>query len=262
MKSVRENEANRFCFMLTMWPPGKVKWEWNKTVEVWQLWKKLVEQFACNVQVFAIEDSQPARLITLIHMILTWIKKAVEVSGVYAHGRYECKCLEIQPKVNTFSVQNTKEAQAGQTLLTVYHAYLSHNPKTGPQRTMRTTPWIQPHKESWDGCGTAPQPPCPDGWPGVDPPSAPPQADRQWGGRSTGWVLTWGWGQVRCWAVAGPGVWTSSPTLDVWLALPWLDAWCSPPSQSPSPCPLRPWWSEHHPLSPHSVCPGCFDLTA
>ena len=24
MKSVRENEANRFCFMLTLWPPSKI----------------------------------------------------------------------------------------------------------------------------------------------------------------------------------------------------------------------------------------------
>ena len=25
MKSVRENETNKFCFALTLWPPGKVK---------------------------------------------------------------------------------------------------------------------------------------------------------------------------------------------------------------------------------------------
>ena len=51
MKIVRENEANRFCFVLTLWPPGKVK-EKKK--------KKKKKQY-----------------------------KMVEVNGASKHGRYE-----------------------------------------------------------------------------------------------------------------------------------------------------------------------------
>ena len=58
MKNVWENEASRFCFVLTLWSPGKVKVsesgiKWQKSmvsISMAGMNKKLAEQFASNDQ--------------------------------------------------------------------------------------------------------------------------------------------------------------------------------------------------------------------
>ena len=50
MKNVGENEANRFCFVLTLWLSGNVMVEVNGAYTYGKYEKNLVEQFPCNVQ--------------------------------------------------------------------------------------------------------------------------------------------------------------------------------------------------------------------
>ena len=79
MKNVGENEANRFCFPLTLWPPGKVsQWKWYKMVEVNCAYAVAgIKTYGCsnlnslcvmsNIRAFATQDGQLAgqtRLIT------------------------------------------------------------------------------------------------------------------------------------------------------------------------------------------------------
>ena len=63
MKSVEENEANRFCLALTLWPPGKIKVNEKryKMVAVNGAYKhSTYEQIWSHRKVFATWDRQPA----------------------------------------------------------------------------------------------------------------------------------------------------------------------------------------------------------
>ena len=75
---IKENEANKFCFVLTMQPSGKVKVKrkWYKMVEVNGTYQhSRYEQIWLNsLHVM----SNATWLITQIHMILIWIKKEMD----------------------------------------------------------------------------------------------------------------------------------------------------------------------------------------